>query len=110
MKQIPLSSPLYKLRLMGQNFSHLVTELGSSRAHSQTQSRVTVKSRILSTGRVEGGDPKCSSVTGTRAAALPERECGVKRGQKQDGQLMEALADELGLGLQGEGKMLKGGK
>lgn len=59
---------------------------------------------------MEGGNPKCSSVTGTQAVALPEHECGVKCGQRQDGQPMEALADELGLGLQGEGKMLKGCK
>lgn len=98
-KQFPLSLSLYKLGLTGQN-SEPITELGIRGAHRQTQ-RCDGKSRILSTSGVKVGGPDCSAATGPQAAALPEREWGMNLG---------GLADELGLGLQGEGQMLKGCK
>lgn len=99
MKQVPLPLPLYKLGLTGQN-SQPITQLRIRGARRQTQ-RCDGKSSILSTSGVKGGGPDCSAVTGPQVAALPEPELWVNFGR---------LADELGLGLQGEGQMLKGCK
>lgn len=89
--------------LLGMEESHgdqPITQLRIRGARRQTQ-RCDGKSSILSTSGVKGGGPDCSAVTGPQVAALPERELWVNFGR---------LADELGLGLQGEGQMLKGCK